>query len=266
VPVPTGPLQLPPPPQLAALLAGFCVLGLVSWSLLQAPPPAGAPAPPRTGVATGPAPAPATAPSAPAERLLGLLPGPETLTVGGQNLQFWPPKQTRAAVAVWLVAQPAQAERMLPLVADVFRQRDAGHVLVPMVADRDPGQQLAALQTALTQRLGRPPRLALVGGGDLATAALAFLATEPAVQTAIAAAPRHTTGLAGPGNRMVLVLALPGQLTALQQQFAGQSLVQIQGVPEPTSVRVVPGQEQELLLLRQSDVVGWLVATLGPVQ
>ncbi len=265
MPVPSGPLQMPPPPQLAALIGGFCVLGLVAWSLLQESPPVAEPVPAVTSVAAATATTPAEAPPA-AERLLGLLPAPETLPVANQTLQFWPPKQIQAAVTVWLVPQSVQTERVLPLVAEVFRQRDAGHVIVPIQAGTGAVLQLAAVQAALTQRLGRAPRLALVGGGDLATAALGFLATEAAVQTAIAAAPRHTAGLAGTGNRMVLVLALPGQLAALQQQFAGQTLVQVQAVPEPVPALSGKGQEVDLLLLRQSDVVGWLVATLGPLQ
>jgi len=265
VPVPNGPLQLPPPPQLAALVGGFCVLGLVAWSLLQAPPPVVAPTPAVTSVA-----APAAANRAvtlpAADRLLGLLPAPTPLRVAGQTLQSWPPQRGGNGAVLWLVPVGEAEDSALPLVAALWGQRDAGHVIIPLPAAASPAEIDALLdetRNALATAWPLPPkRLAAVGARSGADAALRFLGRHANATTAVTMPPRRI-GADAPTNKLALILAPFEQAPATRGQFAATPLVQVR----PLARQRGPLQDDWTILLAQrAEVVGWLVATLGPVQ
>lgn len=268
MPVPSGPIQMPPPAQRLVLLIGLAVLGGVASYMLHAPPPApvvGHAVAGQLGVAAPPVPQTAR-PEASALRGLAVLPPPTPLQVAGQTLQSWPPQRAGTAAVLWLVPVGQQVDEALPLVAELWQLRDAGHVVVPLPAaasDTETDSFLDEVRSALASQWPKPPvRLAVVGARSGADAALRFLQRHPDATTAVTTPPRRL-GAQLPLQRLALVIAPFESAAATRSQFAAAPLVQVR----PLARRKGPREDDWTILLEQrSDVLGWLVATLGPVQ
>lgn len=276
--VPSGPLRLPPPAQAFGLLVSLAVLvGVATW-LLQAPAPAtdasqpGAGAPQAASrsaqvpVTAAPAPTPTSSNNAAPLRGLAVLPPPTPLQVAGQTLQSWPPPTPGAPAVLWLVPVGQQPDEALPLVAGLWQLRDAGHVVVPLPAaasEAETDALLDAVRAALASQWPKPPvRLAVVGARSGADAALRFLQRHPDAATAVTTPPRRL-GPKIPLQRLALILAPFDSDAATRNQFDAAPLVQVRPLPK----RRGPREDDWTILLEQrSEVLGWLVATLGPVQ
>lgn len=265
MPVPSGPLQMPPPAQRVGLLIGVVVLGGVSTWLLQAPPEAPLSAGLRPDAATGQRQVAAESQRGPL-RGLAVLPPPTPLQVAGQTLQSWPPQRAGTAAVLWLVPVGQQPDEALPLVAELWQLRDAGHVVVPLPAaasDTEIDGFLDEVRSALASQWPKPPtRLAVVGARSGADAALRFLHRHADVATAVATPPRRL-GPQIPLQRLALVIAPFESAAATRSQFAAAPLVQVRPLPRRRGPRE---DDWTVLLAQRSDVLGWLVATLGPVQ
>lgn len=247
------------------LLFGLAVLGGVSSWLLQAPAKAPQANSAPTAPATGQVQVAAAPPLGPL-RGVAVLPPPTPLLVRGQTLQSWPPQRAGTAAVLWLVPVGQQPEEALPLVAELWQLRDAGHVVVPLPAaasDTAIDGLLDEVRTALASQWPQPPtRLGVVGARSGADAALRFVQRHPDAVTAVTTPPRRL-GPQIPLQRLVLVIAPFESAAATRSQFAAAPLVQVR----PLARRKGPREDDWTILLEQrSDVLGWLVATLGPVQ